>query len=252
MPAPRSAQAREDRPGRTAPVPGRLDDAVLGEEPGERRDADDGEVRQDELTEATGRKRASPPYRRMSCSSSMAWITDPEPRNSPALKNPCASSSAIANTYPVGPRPAPRVMYPIWLMVDPASDFLMSSLALPMMRAEQQRHRAHEADGEPRVRGQGQDRVGPDQQVDPGGDHGRRVDQRRHRGRALHGVQQPGLQRHLRGLPARAEQQEQPQRGGHAAAPGAHRAEHAGERHRAELGEHQEDGQGESRRHRPG
>ena len=47
-------------------------------------------------------------------------------------------------------------------------------------------------------------------QVDAGGDHGRRVDQRRHRGRALHRVGQPGLQRELAGLAARAEQQQQP------------------------------------------
>src|SRR5690349_24132681 len=42
----------------------------------------------------------------------------------------------------------------------------------------------------------------------------RRVDQRRDRGGALHRVEQPGLQRHLGGLPARREQQEQAE-GGH-------------------------------------
>ena len=45
-----------------------------------------------------------------------------------------------------------------------------------------------------------EDRVGANDQVDTGGDHRRRVDQRRHRGRALHGVREPRLERQLRRL----------------------------------------------------
>ena len=50
------------------------------------------------VTEVIGITRASPPYRRMFTSSFMPCMTDPAPRNRPALKNPWASSSAIANT----------------------------------------------------------------------------------------------------------------------------------------------------------
>ena len=59
-----------------------------------------------------------------------------------------------------------------------------------------------------------EDRIGPRDQVNAGRDHGGGVDQRRHGRRALHGVRQPGLQRELAGLAARAEQQHQPDRGG--------------------------------------
>ncbi len=53
---------------------------------------------------------ASPPYLRMLTSSFMPCMTEPAPRNSPALKNPCAIRWAMANTYPAGPRPAASVM----------------------------------------------------------------------------------------------------------------------------------------------
>ena len=46
-------------------------------------------------------------------------------------------------------------------------------------------------------------------QVDAGGDHRRRVDQRADRGRALHRVGQPGVQRDLRGLRERADEQQE-------------------------------------------
>ena len=42
--------------------------------------------------------------------------------------------------------------------------------------------------------------MGTSNQIDPRGDHGRRVDQRRHRRRAGHGVGQPGLQWQLCGF----------------------------------------------------
>ena len=62
------------------------------------------------VAKVTGMTRASPPYWRMLTSSSMPCMTDPAPRNSPALKNPCASRWAMANTYPAGPSPAASVM----------------------------------------------------------------------------------------------------------------------------------------------
>ena len=41
------------------------------------------------LTNVTGMYIFSPPIRRMSCSSSIAWMTEPLPRKSNALKNAC-------------------------------------------------------------------------------------------------------------------------------------------------------------------
>ncbi len=55
--------------------------------------------------------------------------------------------------------------------------------------------------------------VGAGDQVDAGGDHRRRVDQRGDRGRALHRVRQPGVERHLRRLGEGADQQQQADRG---------------------------------------
>ena len=58
-----------------------------------------------------------------------------------------------------------------------------------------------------------EDDVAADDEVDPGGDHGRRVDQRRHRCRAGHRVAEPALQRELRRLAAGTEQEQQAERG---------------------------------------
>ena len=40
----------------------------------------------------------SAPIRRMSCSSCMPWITEPDPRNSSALKKACVTMWKIAAT----------------------------------------------------------------------------------------------------------------------------------------------------------
>ena len=54
--------------------------------------------------------RASPPKRRMFTWSSMPCMTEPAPRNMPALKKPCVIRWKIANAYPTGPSPAARIM----------------------------------------------------------------------------------------------------------------------------------------------
>ncbi|MNG95460.1 hypothetical protein D3C79_544990 [compost metagenome] len=59
------------------------------------------------------------------------------------------------------------------------------------------------------LRGQQEQTMGAGDEVDTGGHHGGRVDQRRDRGRARHGVCQPGLQRQLGGLADRAAEQHQ-------------------------------------------
>ena len=92
----------------------------------------------------------------------------------------------------------------------------MSSLAQPMIAADEQGERADDMTtvcaSRWRRRSARTGRSGR-----PGGHHGRGVDQRGDRGRAFHRVGQPGLQRELAGLAARAEQQQQPDRGDGAA-----------------------------------
>ena len=58
-------------------------------------------------------------------------MTEPAPRNNWALKNPCTNRWKIAKVQPMGPKPAPNIMYPIWDMVEAASTFFISSLAQP-------------------------------------------------------------------------------------------------------------------------
>ena len=172
----------------------------------------------------------------------MPCMTEPAPRKRSALKKPCATRCAIANAYPIGlPSPAASDHVADLAHRRPGQGLLDVVLGAADDGAEEQRDRADDRDGQPRGRRVGEDRVGPDEQVDARGDHGGRVDQRRHRGRALHRVEQPGLQRHLRGLAAGAEQEQQPERGVHAAARRVRAVEDAGEVDRAERAEHEED-----------
>ena len=62
------------------------------------------------VTVVIGMTLARPPNRRMSTSSSISCLTEPAPRNKPALKKPWASRCAIASTYPAGPSPAASIM----------------------------------------------------------------------------------------------------------------------------------------------
>ena len=52
----------------------------------------------------------SPPKRRMFTSSFMPCMTDPAPRNIPALKKPWVMRWKIAKAYPTGPSPAASIM----------------------------------------------------------------------------------------------------------------------------------------------
>ena len=112
-------------------------------------------------------------------------------------------------------------------------------------RAEEQRHRADDHHGGLRGGCGVEDRARAHDEVDARGDHGRGVDQGADGGGALHGVTEPGLQRHLGALAARTEQQQQADGGERAAGHGRHRGEHRAERHRADRVEqhHQGDGQ---------
>jgi hypothetical protein len=104
--------------------------------------------------------------------------------------------------------------------------------------AEQQGDRPDDDHTQLRARRQGEDGAGSHDQVDPGGDHGGGVDERRDRGGAFHRVAQPGLQRDLGGLAAGGQQQQQPDRrqGGLAQLGGG--GEHPGKRQGPDGGEH--------------
>src|SRR5918996_4812749 len=56
-----------------------------------------------------------------------AWITEPAPRNSSALKKAWVNRWNIAAVWPAGPRPRAAIMYPSWDTVEYASTRLMSS-----------------------------------------------------------------------------------------------------------------------------
>jgi hypothetical protein len=60
------------------------------------------------VTEVIGMNLRRPPIRRMSCSPSRPWITDPDPRNSSALKKACVTMWNTAATY--APVPTARNM----------------------------------------------------------------------------------------------------------------------------------------------
>src|ERR1035438_1189888 len=74
-----------------------------------------------------------PPIFRMSCSPPTAWITDPDPRNSRALKNACVNRWKMATQY--APTPSARNMYPSWLTVEYASTRLISFCTSAMVAA---------------------------------------------------------------------------------------------------------------------
>ena len=61
-------------------------------------------------------------------------MTEPEPRNSSALKNACVIMWKIAATY--APEPMARNMKPSWLTVEYANTFLMSFCATAMVAAK--------------------------------------------------------------------------------------------------------------------
>jgi hypothetical protein len=113
-------------------------------------------------------------------------------------------------------------------------------------RPDQQGDHADQGDDQPPGLGEVVDRVAAGDQVDPGGDHRRRVDQGRDRGRALHGVGEPGLQRELAGLAARAQEQQHADRDEHARAELPGPLEDLRVLDGAQVGPQQEDRQGQA------
>ena len=89
-------------------------------------------------------------------------------------------------------------------------------LDVPLLEADRRREdrgeRADDHDGEPRHRRHREEEAAARDQVDARGDHRRRVDERRDRRRAGHGVGQPDVERDLRALAGAAEEEEEADR----------------------------------------
>ena len=131
-------------------------------------------------------------------------------------------------------------------------DFLDVPLPDADGRSEERGERADEGDHHHRVWRYAIQRVGPHHHVDAGGDHRRGVDERRHRRRSGHGVGQPDVERDLRALTARAEEEQEADGGDHdvidagvkagTGADGHRDLRHLREIDAAEIREHQEHG----------
>ncbi len=238
--------ARGEDPARGAALlPGGVDDAVLGEEPGERRDADDRQVAEAEGHEGDRQELAQPAVAPHVHLVVHAVHDRAGAEEQPRLEEPVREQVRDREHVP-GRAEARRQRHVADLRHrGPGECLLDVVLRATDDRAEQQRDRADDGDRELRGGRVVEDGVGAHDQVNASRDHCRRMNKGRHRRRALHRVEQPGLQRHLGGLAARAEQQQQAERRGDAGAARLGRVEHPGEVERAELGEHQHDRQGQ-------
>ena len=199
----------EQRPGSAALGERGVDDRVLGEEAGQRRDADDRQVAE---PEGDGRDRHDPGQAAEAAHVDLVVhlvLDRPGPEEHPGLEE--AVREQVRDREHVPGRAEAGGEHHVADLAHRRSGQRLLDVVLgaPDDRAEQQRDGADDGDGEPRARRQVEDRRRPDDQVHAGGHHRRRVDQGRHGGRAFHRVQQPGLQRHLGRLAARAEQQQQ-------------------------------------------
>ena len=149
----------------------------------------------------------------MSCSRDIAWITLPAPRNRSALKNACVIRWKIAAEN--APTPAASEHVPQLAHRRIRQHLLDVGLAQrpssPRSSAVTAPTTATTASAPGRQPYSG---AHPAHHVDPRRHHRRRVDQRRHRRRARHRVRQPHVQRDLRRLPARSDEEQQIPPGG--------------------------------------
>ena len=236
---------REDPARGTALFPGGVDDAVLGEEPGERRYADDRQVPKAERNEGDRQELTQPAVAPHVHLVVHAVQDRPGAEEQPRLEEP-VREQVRDGEHVSGRAEAGRQRHVADLRHRRPGECLLNVvLGAPDDRAEQQGDRPDDRDRELRGGGVIKDGVGTHDQIHASRDHCRRMNKGRHRRRALHRVEQPGLQRHLGGLTARTEQQQQSDRRGDARAARLSRVEHPGEVERAELGEHQHDRQGQ-------
>ena len=119
-------------------------------------------------------------------------------------------------------------------------------------RGEEQRHQTHHGDIVLRIRREQVQILHPGDEVNAGGHHRGRVDERRDGRGASHRVRQPCLQRHLRRLADRAAEQQQTDAGGHAGRQRVRRRQRLLNLQAAQFAEQQKQAQGERRVAHPG
>ncbi len=187
----------------------RVDDVVLGPEAGERRDPDNGEV---------GRHEG-------------------EPGDHHDLAQRAVAAHVLLVVHPVDHRAGPEeevgLEDTVRQQVEDREDVSHGAEASREHHVADLAHRRsreglldvilggsdegaeeHRDDADDHHRREGEDRAvvdraAADDEVDAGGDHRGRVDERRYRGGALHRVEEPGLERELRGLAAGCEKEQQ-------------------------------------------
>jgi hypothetical protein len=143
----------------------------------------------------------------MSCSWCMPWITEPAPRNSSALKKACVNRWNIAALIGADAR---REEHVAQLRTGRIGDHPLDVVLGQADRGgEQGRDRADNGDDSAAPGACIHRAATAADHEDAGGDHGRRVDQGRHRRRAFHRVRQPGVQEELGRLAHRADEQQQ-------------------------------------------
>ncbi len=219
----------------------RLDDLVLGEEAGQPREADDGEVAEAEGDEGDRHVLAQ--------AAVLAHVdlvvhavhdragTEEQPGLEEAVRHQVHDREDVADRAEAGGqhhvadlrhgRPGQRLLDVVLRATDD--------------RTEEERDGTDDGDDQLRVRGGVEDVGGADDQVDARGHHRRGVDEGRDRGRALHRVPEPGLQRYLSRLAAGGEQQHQADGGELALGRLTGCLQHRPEGEAAEPQEHQHD-----------
>jgi hypothetical protein len=221
----------------------RLDDGVLGEPPGQPWKADDGEVTEAEGGEGPRHVLAEPAKATHVDLVVHAVHDRARAEEESGLEE--AVGQQVRDAERVTGRAEPDCQHHVADLAHSGSGQRLLDVVLGAAddRAEQQCDGANDGHREPRRRRDVEDGRRPRDEVDTGGDHRRGMDERGDRRRAFHRVAEPGLQRHLRGLRARAEQQQQADRG-HCRVVGATcGAEDIGEGEAAERREHQHDGE---------
>ena len=227
-------------PERCTALPSSHDDVVLGVETGQRRDADDRQVAHAEGHECPGHhlaKRSEVPH--------VGVVVHGMHHRSGAQEHVGleeAVGEQVEDRESATSRPdAGRQHHVADLAHRRACEHLLDVvLGGADPGASQQGDHTDNADGQRRRWSQLEDDVAAHYEVDASGDHGRSMDERRDGGGALHGVQQPGLQRNLRRLAASGEQQQEPDRGDPGAVHTSSGLVHLSEVQRTEHGDHDE------------